>query len=316
MTQNGIDVSSWQGRINWQDVKENGVGFAIPRAGYGWEDKPRQTDSQFYNNINGAKTVGIPIGCYHYSYATTRYEAKREADFLLDIIQGYQFEYPIFYDLEDKVQRDLGKDRLTEVALSFCEELEQAGYYPAVYCSLDWARSRLDMERLNRYDLWLAQYYHTVTYTGPYTVWQYTSTGRIDGITGNVDLNVCYKDYPSLIKSQGKNGFPKLQPASGYLLLDTKSYTLAPGGIYDIKATLTGADPKNMRVYSSRTGIASVRQLPNGNWRVTGIADGVSYIMFEVYDTSGRQLNHASVKITVETGAIPHGESNSSPSVF
>ncbi len=316
MTQNGIDVSSWQGAVDWRRVRQNGVEFAILRAGYGWENPEKQTDAQFLRNYDGAGEAGVPVGCYLYSYARTRDEARREAEFLMALAAGKRFAYPLFYDLEDASQRDLSRAQLTDVAEAFCRELEENGWFPGLYCNLDWARNRLDMARLAAYDLWLAQYRYAPTYTGPFTLWQYTSTGRVDGIAGNVDLDVCYKDYPALMAAQGKNGFPQPQPEHGSLLLDTKEYTLPPGGVYDVKAVLQGADPARMKVYFSRTGIASVQKLTAEKFRVTGLAEGVTYLMFEVYGASGRQLNHASVKFTVRRGASPAGVPNSAPSIF
>ena len=316
MTQKGIDISTWQGKIDWKKVKDAKIDFAIPRSGYGWENRATQTDKQFYNNLDGAAANGIPVGCYHYSYATTKDQARKEADFVMELLKDRKLGYPVFYDLEDKSQLALSRSALTDIAEAFCQEIESAGYYPGIYCSLDWARNRLDMNRLSKYDLWLAQYYYAVTYTGPYTVWQYTSTGAVNGITGNVDLNVSYKDYPGLMASLGKNGYSAPQPEHGSLLLDTKSYKMPPGSIYDVKAELTGADPNRMKVYVSRTGIASVQKLSEEKYRVTALAEGEAYLMFEVYSASGRQLNHASVKITVAPGVTPGGESNSIPSVF
>lgn len=210
---NGIDVSYAQSTVDWQAVKADGVEFAMLRAGFGWENKAQQTDAQFYANVKGAKAAGVPIGCYHYSYATTVEEAQKEAAFLLDIIKGYAFEYPVVFDIEDKCQRDLDKKLLTDIAIAFCKAMEKAGYYTAVYSNLDWIHNRLDMSRLARYDLWLAQYNENPTYTGKFGIWQCASDGKVTGINGNVDRDIAYKDYPAIIKAAGLNGYTKSTPA-------------------------------------------------------------------------------------------------------
>ena len=315
MSQNGIDVSSHQGVIRWDRVAADGVQFAMLRAGYGWQNPETQTDTKFYANVNGAEGAGIPIGCYLYSYATTPEEAKLEARFLQQIISGIPLEYPVAYDVEDICQRNLSRSRLTDVVVSFCTEMERAGYYPALYTNLDWIRNRLDMQRLQQYDLWLAQYNSSVTYDGPYGMWQKSNSGKINGISGNVDLDIAYKDYPTLIQAAGLNNLAV--PGSGSLLLDTKWYTMPPGSVYDVRATLKGASLQNMKVYSSRDGIASVTPVPGTDkYRIRALRDGVTYIMFVVNNADGLELNHASVKIIVQSGVRPHGESNSTASIF
>lgn len=255
MSVNGIDVSYAQGTVNWQAVKSVGVQFAMLRASYGWEDKAHQTDAEFYANVKGAKAAGIPIGCYHYSYATTVEEAKKEAAFFLDIIKGIQFEYPVVFDVEDECQRNLGRKLLTDIVITFCSEMEKAGYYAAFYTNLDWITNRFDMARLKKYDMWLAQYNDKPTYSGSFGMWQYTCEGRISGINGDVDRDIAYKDYPSIMKTAKLNGFsnkpvPPVKTLkagakvqySGYLYAD--SYGGGRGiwvkGIFTVTTVITG----------------------------------------------------------------------------
>ena len=202
----GIDVSTFQGIINWSQVKADGVRFAMIRSSYGWEDPDRQTDARFRENVEGAKQAGIPVGAYHYSYATNVEQAEKEAEFFLNIIAGSTFEYPVALDMEDASQRGLPRETLTDIAYTFLSRVEEAGYYVMLYANLDWLVNRLDMDRLSRFDVWLAQWSSDPTYTGSFGIWQYTSNGRVNGISPQVDRDISYRDYPTLIREAGLNG--------------------------------------------------------------------------------------------------------------
>jgi len=191
----GIDVSKWQGVIDWTKVKGSGmVDFAIIRATCG----TTYTDPQLAANVQGCEANGIPYGFYHYTYATTVDEAKKEAEHFLSAIKSYKPSYPVFYDIEDPSIQNLGKTVLTDMAIAFGSAVEAAGYYAGIYASKYWFSSVLDYSRLKRFDCWLAQYASAPTWTGNYGIWQYSSTGQVNGISGNVDLNYCYRDYPAL----------------------------------------------------------------------------------------------------------------------
>ncbi len=204
----GIDVSHYQGEIDFEKVKASGIRFVMLRAGYGWENPSVQTDRNFYRNYRMAVKAGLPCGAYHYSYATNTEEARKEADFFLKVIQGCKFGYPVAFDMEDKSQVNLGRKNLTDIAAAFCEKMEGAGYYTCIYTNLDWIKNRLDMERLKQYDLWFARYHDAPGYEGM-GLWQYSSTGRVDGIQTAVDLDISYRDYPSIMLRQGLNGYGK-----------------------------------------------------------------------------------------------------------
>ena len=224
----GIDVSTFQGEIDWKKVKAAGIEFAMVRAAYGWEDWENQVDKRFHQNVKGAQAAGVNVGAYHYSYATTAEEARKEAEFFLDAIRGYRLEYPVAFDLEDKCQANLGRDRLSEIVHAFCRTVEDAGYYVMLYTNLDWIRNRLDPALLNRYDLWLAQWgVDAPTYEGPIGIWQRCSDGEVDGIRGRVDLDMDMgrRDYPEYMKKGGVNGWPKPAPTpSGVQAGDTVHY--------------------------------------------------------------------------------------------
>lgn len=201
----GIDVSKWQGDINWSRVKNSGIQFAMIRSGFGWSQG--QEDIRFKYNYENAKRVGMPIGAYHFSYATTTEEAIKEAEFCHSVLKGRKFEYPIAYDMEYEKQAALGKEKISAIAKAFCERMESYGYYVCIYANLYWFNNYFTDEIFKKYDVWLAQWSEKPTFTKPYGIWQKTSKGTVDGITGNVDLDESYKNYPSIMKYNGLNGY-------------------------------------------------------------------------------------------------------------
>lgn len=205
--QKGIDVSKWNGNINWRAVKNSGINFAMIRTSFGWSNREKYTDRQLKNNINGAKSVHMPIGAYHYSYAKNPTEAIWEADFFIDRLKWTKWEYPVCMDLEDKCQLDLSNDQRTNIALSFLNRVNSAGYFTGIYCCLEWAKHKLNMDKLSKHTLWIAHWNEKCGYDKPYGLWQYTSSGSVPGINGRVDMNYSYIDYPSIIKKSHKNGF-------------------------------------------------------------------------------------------------------------
>lgn len=207
----GLDVSYCQGDITaekWEQVKADGYEFAIIRAGYGRESS--QKDKYFEKNYAWAKQAGMDVGAYHYSYATDVDGIKKEAAVMLEWLEGKQFEYPIVLDIEEPKQANLSKELLSEMIDTYCSIMEENGYHPAIYSYAIFLRDKVDKSVLDKYDVWVA---HTnaasanATYKNSYTMWQYNHKGYVNGISGDVDLNVCYVDYPSIIKAEGKNGF-------------------------------------------------------------------------------------------------------------
>lgn len=208
MSIQGIDVSKHQHKIDWLKVKESGIKFAILRAGYGKSAK--QIDKYFETNYTQAKAVNMPVGAYWYSYAKTVDEAKLEAAACLEVIKGKKFEYPIYFDIEDKSQKKLSKAVKTNICITFCEALEKAGYYTGIYCNPDWITNHLDASRLTAYDKWLAHWVSVPKWGAEFGgLWQYTGSGRVNGIKGDVDRDISYRDYPAIIKGAGLNGFIK-----------------------------------------------------------------------------------------------------------
>lgn len=193
----GIDVSYSQGKIEWDKVKASGkVDFAILRAGYGREIS--QIDSQFERNYSECKRLGIPVGAYWYTYAKTSEEALQEAETCLKIIKGKQFEYPIAFDIEeqDSLQNAI------ELCKVFCDKLESAGYHTAIYSFKSALEYNISEDIRNRYDIFLSHVdVEKSSYKGNYGIWQYSWTGKIDGIEGDVDLDYAYIAYHKIIKN-------------------------------------------------------------------------------------------------------------------
>ena len=201
----GIDVSYAQGVIDWEKVKASGsVDFAILRAGYGKETS--QVDKQFERNYSECKRLGIPVGAYWYSYATTDAEAEQEAKVCLQTIRGKQFEYPVAFDIEE--ERSL--PQANALCQAFCSVLEAAGYYAAIYTFKSALENNISAAIKNRYDIFLSHVgVQKTDYAGSYGLWQYSWTGCISGISEDVDLDYAYKDYPAMIQNAGLNGFAK-----------------------------------------------------------------------------------------------------------
>lgn len=196
----GIDVSAHQGAIDWERVADDGVDFAIIRLGNrGWGTGKLVIDEYFETNAQGAIDAGIPIGVYFYSQAVSNAEALEEARTVIDYLQDYDITFPVVYDIESGDARgrlkDLTSKQITDHALTFCEAIEDAGYRPMIYTYTTWFLTRMDMQRMEKYDKWLAQYYKRPFFPYQMRMWQYTSQGRVDGIKGNVDMNLCFYDY-------------------------------------------------------------------------------------------------------------------------
>lgn len=204
----GIDVSQYQGLINWDVVKDH-IDFAIIRCGFG-QDLPGQDDKLFKRNADECTRLNIPFGVYLYSYAKNAADAKGEAKHVMRLIKNYKMAYPIYYDLED--ENTTGKQTnevIASIAKTFAEELEKNGYYVGMYASLYWWKTKLTDPIFNKYTRWVANYASELNFDKEYDMWQYSSTGWVEGISTIVDLNYCYKDFPKIIKAVGKNNFDK-----------------------------------------------------------------------------------------------------------
>lgn len=226
-----IDVSKWQGAVNWATVKNSGISHAMIRAGYG--NSVRQTDPQFKRNVAGCELHGINWGVYWYSYATSPAQAQQEARCCLEVIKGLKPTMPVAYDIEyEPGILALSNATRTAMVKAFLEEIEKAGYYGILYASTNFIQTKLNWRELTQYDVWAAQYGSVCTCPLPYGIWQYSSSNPlgIPGYRNSLDCNRVYKDYPAIISSAGLNGFtaPDLNPAPD---LSTKKQILTIGPV-------------------------------------------------------------------------------------
>ena len=188
----GIDVSRWQGEINWSQVAADDVSFVM----LGTRSKGA-VDPYFHRNIQQASAAGVKVGVYIYSLAVTVEMAEAEADFVLDLIHDYHVSYPVAFDMEDSTQGNLSKEELAAIANAFCKKISDSGYYPIVYANENWLKNKLDMSLMD-YPVWVARYSARPSYQNP-VMWQATSTGSVKGINGNVDIDFQFKDFSGQI---------------------------------------------------------------------------------------------------------------------
>lgn len=194
----GIDVSSYQQNIDWNQVKQAGVEFAMIRLGYrGYVSGKLDLDDCFLENMEGALNAGLDVGVYFFSQALTEEEAVEEAEYVLNWIRGYDISYPIVFDWEEVDAQartdEMNMLMLTGCAVAFCETIQEAGYTPAVYFNQAYGYQQLNLPSLKDYEFWLAAYEETPTFHFDFQMWQYTSQGAVPGIQGPVDLNIYFK---------------------------------------------------------------------------------------------------------------------------
>ncbi len=256
----GIDVSAHQGRIDWEKVKNSGIQFAILRLGIG-SNMSSQDDAYFEANVQGCESVGLPWGAYLYSYALNLEDAKSEVQHALRLLNGKRPEYPLFFDMEDadgyKAKHGMPSNQgLVDICKTFLLGIEEAGYYASLYASRSWLNNQLNSSELDRFDKWVAQWNTSCSYKKPYGIWQYTDSGRVGGINGNVDMNIAYRNYPEVIKQSGLNGFTagtitgssSTTPESGQ---GTRTYTIKKGDtLWDISKKYLGTGTRYPEIMS------------------------------------------------------------------
>lgn len=190
----GIDVSQWQGKIDWEKVKASGVEFAIIRCGYS-VDKEKYDDKYWRRNVSECERLGIPYGVYIYSYAQDVEWALSEAEHVLRLLKGHKPYYPVYFDMEDETTEECDH---AAIATAFCNKITEAGYKVGVYANKYWWETKLTDKCFSQWDRWVAQWNSSCTYRGSYSIWQYSDNGRVDGIEGPVDLDyLVVDDYPS-----------------------------------------------------------------------------------------------------------------------
>lgn len=237
MAKRGIDVSVWQENIDFNRVKADGIQFVIIRAGYG--SALSQKDRYFEQNYAQAKAAGLEVGAYWYSYAKSANQAREEARICKQVLAGKQFEYPIYFDLEEQFQLSQGRNFCDSLIRAFCDEMEVGGYFAGFYTSASVAQNIVSRSLRDRYAFWCAQWASSNSLASTSGLWQYSSKGRVSGINGNVDMNYGYVNYPSIIKKGGFNGYGKGSNTRATKSIDTLAREVLDG------AWGNGQDRKN-----------------------------------------------------------------------
>lgn len=194
----GIDVSKWNGTIDWNAVKNSGISYVIIRCGYrGSSEGTLVVDPKYEANIKGASAAGLKVGVYFFTQAINEVETVEEASMVLELVKNYKLSYPIFLDVEGSGGRGDKIDKATRTAVckAFCQTIQNSGYTAGIYANKSWLETKIDADSLSSYKIWLAQYAAAPTYKGRYNIWQYRSTGNVSGISGNVDMNISYLGY-------------------------------------------------------------------------------------------------------------------------
>ncbi|NLG92750.1 MAG: hypothetical protein GX485_04205, partial [Clostridiales bacterium] len=233
-----------QGTVDWAAVKADGVDFAILRSGYGKEKPESQTDATFAANYDGATANGLKVGAYHVSYATTAAEAQQEAQLCLSILNGRKLDYPVYMDVEQDFHSKMQAGQLDSIISTFCNAMIKAGYRAGVYSNTTILNRFKTISSLSAYDIWVAHPNVLLpNYSGPYTTWQYTFTGSVSGINGEVDMDYSYQEYPL--------GPQAVSQPSGTAVTDTSivsdtgaAITLKVGKTYQFKFTPKNASDK------------------------------------------------------------------------
>lgn len=206
LTRKGIDVSKYQGEIDWEAVKNDGIDYAIIRVGIrGYSEGGILEDEFFRQNIEGAIANGIPVGVYFFTQAVNEAEALEEADFVIGMLQGYELTYPVYLDIEDVKKEScrtngLTVEERTNNAKVFLERIREAGYEPALYGNMKSFLLMVDLASLERYDKWFAGYTLPIYYPYEYKMLQYSEKGKVAGIPAAVDINICFKDYENAVQ--------------------------------------------------------------------------------------------------------------------
>lgn len=303
----GIDVSEHQGVINWSEVKGN-IDYAILRVGYG-DNIECQDDKQFARNIEECVRLGIPFGVYIYSYATSIAQARSEAEHVLRLIEGYRLDYPVYLDMEDGSQGNLSATELGDIAETFANIIEASGHWCGIYANQNWWDNKLVDPRLEKWTKWIAQYPSQVTDfakwdNGVYVMWQYCSDGAIDGINGNVDCNVSYKDFPAEISARESAPVHKESVASA------STYTVLSGDTLSAIAS---------RFNTSVSNICSLNSISNPNLIYPGqVLQLCGQVDSSVYHTvaSGENLSSIASKYGVSWKNIADLNQLSNPNVI
>ena len=256
-----IDVSTWNGNIDWNKVYKSRVKYAMIRSSFGIEN-PNQVDNKFVRNITNAQRAGVKCGVYHYSYAQSVAEAQKEAEFCLKTIKNYKIDLPVAFDIEDSSQTGLGRRVCTDMVIAFCDKIKSAGYRPMLYCNPNWLQNYLYKdELLKKYDIWLANW-GVSSPSYDCAIWQYSENGGVPGISGSVDMNWIYKDYTSTKPATTK---PATKPSS-VKKTDYSVKVTAQAGLNVRK----GAGTNYNIITALKCGTVATVSKVSGNWGYVG----------------------------------------------
>lgn len=264
MSIKGLDVSRFQGEVDWERVKAAGYQFAMLRAGYGDDS----VDGQFRRNASECNRLGLPIGAYWFCYAASPENAAQEADSCIRTVSGYRLDYPVCYDIEQASADYVEKQGVSftpalaqSLVKSFCDRIEAQGYFAMFYSNRSFYDTYLGAALAGRYAFWYARY--TDTFDGTDCgIWQYTSTGSVPGISGNVDLDLAYVDYPSVIRGAGLNHLDGTAPVPPSPAPQYITYVIQPGD------TLSGIAQRfgtSVRTLAELNGISDPDKIYAGN---------------------------------------------------
>lgn len=287
----GIDTSQWQGDVDWCAVKAAGIDFVIMRVGTSKNAVGGKLDPKFEQNYAGAKLAGLNVGVYFYSCAMSTAEATTEANNVVKWIAGKRFEYPVYIDMEDSCQLSLTTAVRTNICIAFNTVLEKAGYMTGVYANTNWLTNYLDRATISsKYSLWEAVWTKSGTPESDRSdvrnVWQYTNVGSVGGISGDVDRDVSYVDYPTEIRSKGLNGFPKNSPKDTvrgyYKTTDNLNLRSGAGTSNSIITTIPAGTKIVLTETNSNGSWAKVTYGSNTGWVSTSYLSFVEYFKYNV----------------------------------
>lgn len=238
----GIDIYNGTGDVNFRAVKSAGYEFVMIKSSEGHT----LADKSLSRNLTEAAKAGLHTGVYHWFWGRSEAETRQEMDFFLSVVRGCKLEMPVALDVEQADLLKLGRGKLTQYIKQWLDGVKAAGYSPVLYANKNWLVNLIDMTQLTDYDIWLAQYNDKITYTGPGNIgmWQYTSTGHVPGVSGNCDINLCFRDYPSVIRAGGWNNFPKQMAQQPDVSWDTKEKRLKTGESYQALCTVRNTDQR------------------------------------------------------------------------
>ena len=296
----GIDIYNGTGVVDFAKVKAAGYGFAMIKASEGHT----LADASLSRNLTEAAKAGLHTGVYHWFWGRSTEETQQEIDFFLQRVRGCKMEMPVALDVEQAELARIGRDKLTAYIKQWLDGVKAAGYFPIVYANKSWLNDYIDMTKLLEYDIWIAQYFDRITYTGPGNIgmWQYTSTGKVPGVKGNCDIDTCYRDYPSIIRAGGWNNYPK-QEAKPDVSWDTREKKLLVKQSYAALCIVRNTDER-ASVRTDNPGVVAIERMgPDYTARsgqtgdlytITGVNPGKATVIASINGDS------ASFPVTVE----------------